>query len=106
MKERLLNKLVAGILVIIAIGMWVNPVYTAVTGESLLNVQNSATTFLNGVRVKDAGNIADNITSGLVAVGLMGYDGTGWDRALSTSGALNVHVSSSTSGSMSVVGTK
>ena len=56
---------------------------TAVTGETLINVQDSSITgmFIKARRVKDAGNIGDNQTSGLLASGLLIFDGTNWDKA-------------------------
>ena len=70
------------LLVISAIAFIAPNVYTAVSGESLVNVQNPSisTTILAPVRLKDAGNIGDAITKGLMATGIMSYNGTNWDK--------------------------
>lgn len=70
--------------------------WAAVSGESLLNIQNSTSSgsLLSPVRVKDAGNISDNQTSGILPSGLMGYDGTNWDKVRINNGSLFVNMSS------------
>lgn len=53
---------------------------SAVTGEVMLNSQDAdVTTYLKPIRVKDAGNLGDDATEGMLSVGSYGYDGTTWD---------------------------
>lgn len=56
--------------------------YAAPSSETLIDVQDSTVsgTLISGKRVKDAGNIAENSTSGLLSCGSMVYDGTAWDK--------------------------
>jgi len=80
--KRHMSKLIIGLLAIASIALIAPNVYTAVSGETLINVQNPAvsTTILAPNRVKDAGNLDDNITKGMLAVGPLVYDGTNWDK--------------------------
>lgn len=84
--KRYMDKVLATILAVIAIGMWAGPVYTAVSGEVLMNVQNPSVsgTVLAPVRLKDGGSIGDNITAGIMPTGLMMHDGTNWDKVTGT----------------------
>ena len=79
--------------------------YAAVAGEQLINVQNSSSTFvLSPRRVKDAGDAADNLTSGLMATGGFVYDGTNWDKMRGdTTYGLDVDVTR-ISGSITMIG--
>lgn len=54
----------------------------AVTGEALINVQDTSIseTFIVPSRVKDGGNIGDDIVKGTMTVSPMVYDGTNWDK--------------------------
>ena len=81
-----MDKTLATILAVIAIGIWAGPVYTAVSGEVLMNVQNPSVsgTVLAPVRLKDGGSIGDNITAGIMPTGLMMHDGTNWDKVTGT----------------------
>lgn len=67
------------ILIVIALSF---PAYTAIMGEALMNVTDSTVsgTVIKSRRLKDAGNIADNTTIGVLAVGPMMHDGTNWDK--------------------------
>lgn len=84
--KRHTDKIIATILAIIAVSVWAGPVYTAVSGEVLMNVQNPSVsgTVLAPVRLKDGGSIGDNITAGIMPTGLMLHDGTNWDKVPGT----------------------
>jgi hypothetical protein len=63
---------------ILAIGY---PVYSAVTGEVMLNTQDANTTsYLKPKRVHDAGTAGDAKADGILATGLYQYNGATWDR--------------------------
>lgn len=83
------NKLhiITYVVVLITLGAYYG--YTAVTGESLINVQNpNYSGVVSGVRVKDAGNIGDRQTAGIVPNGLMVFDNLSshWHKARGTRG--------------------
>ena len=56
--------------------------HSAPSSEVLLDVQDSTVSgsLISGKRVKDAGNIADNSTSGLLSCGNLIWDGSAWDK--------------------------
>lgn len=54
--------------------------YAAVSNEALINVNDATTGTLAPRRVKDAGNITDASSSGVLSVGPLVYNGTTWDR--------------------------
>lgn len=80
--KKQINKLIVGLLAIATIGLLAKPVYTAVSGEVLMNLQNPSVSgsILAPVRLKDGGAIGNNITAGIMPVGLMLHDGTNWDK--------------------------
>lgn len=81
------------------------PAMAAPSGEVLISVQDSTTTgsLIRARRVKDAGNIADNQTSGLLATGLMYFDGTDWDKATGSALGLDVNIAGIT-GALTMIG--
>lgn len=90
-----ISKLIVGLLAITAIGLLAKPVYTAVSGEVLMNLQNPSVSgsILAPVRLKDGGSIGNNITAGIMPVGLMLHDGTNWDKITGdTTNGLDVDV--------------
>ena len=104
--KRHMSKLIIGLLAIASIALIAPNVYTAVSGETLINVQNPAvsTTILAPNRVKDAGNLDDNITKGMLAVGPLVYDGTNWDKVRGdTANGIDVDVTS-ISGTVTMTG--
>lgn len=79
-----------------------SPAFAAVSGEVLINGQDSTASgvIAQPVRTKDAGTLAsDSQTKGLLSVGPLVYNGTNWDRLRgdSTNGAY-VQVRSFTGG--------
>lgn len=101
-----MDKILATILAVTAIGMWAGPVYTAVSGEVLMNVQNPSVsgTVLAPVRLKDGGSIGDNITAGIMPTGLMMHDGTNWDKVTGdTTNGIDVDVTR-ISGTLTIAG--
>lgn len=66
--------------------------WAAVSGETLINVQNPDYSVTAGSRVKDAGSITDNQTTGILPSGLMGHDGTNWDKVKSRNGIIFVNL--------------
>ena len=104
--KRYMDKILATILAVTAIGMWAGPVYTAVSGEVLMNVQNPSVsgTVLAPVRLKDGGSIGDNITAGIMPTGLMMHDGTNWDKVTGdTTNGIDVDVTR-ISGTLTIAG--
>ena len=104
--KKYLEKSIATLLAIIAVGLWAGPVYTAVSGEVLMNLQNPAVSgsILAPVRLKDGGAIGNNITAGIMPVGLMLHDGTNWDKIPGdTTNGLDVDVTRIT-GTLTITG--
>ena len=79
------DKILIGLAVIGLISGMSYYAYTAITGEALMNVQDSTATYLKAVRVKDAGTAGDNVVNGLMSTGLYLYDGSNWDRVVGDS---------------------
>ena len=104
--KKYLEKAIATLLAIIAVGLWAGPVYTAVSGEVLMNLQNPSVSgaILAPVRLKDGGAIGNNITAGIMPVGLMLHDGTNWDKIPGdTTNGLDVDVTRIT-GTLTITG--
>ena len=83
--------------------------WAVVSGESLMNVQDSTITgsLISPRRVKDAGNIGDSQTSGILSTGLMNHNGTNWDRVKGdTTSGLWVNIKNSSASPVIVTGTK
>lgn len=99
------NKIIIGIIYILGITLsgvlYYNvPALAAVSGETLISVQDPTATgsLIRARRVKDAGNISDDQTTGILACGLMGHDGSAWDKLGITSGSLDVNVTATVAG--------
>ena len=104
--KKYFEKSIATLLAIIAVGLWAGPVYTAVSGEVLMNLQNPSVSgaILAPVRLKDGGAIGNNITAGIMPVGLMLHDGTNWDKIPGdTTNGLDVDVTRIT-GTLTITG--
>lgn len=100
MKRFLLGVLVVAVLSLVPASGY------AVTGEALMNVQDTSIseTFIVPIRVKDGGNISDDIVKGTVAVSPMVYDGTNWDKMRGdTTNGIDVDVTR-ISGSITTIG--
>jgi len=80
MKEKLKTGLYGFILITLVLAIII-PSYAAITGESLMNVQDATvTTYLKPNRLFDGGTIGDDQEDGILAVSILGYDGTAFDR--------------------------
>jgi hypothetical protein len=75
-----IGALLAGIVIIFGSTFVVYPAISQLVGLAV--VGNASGTLWNNV--KDAGIQTDAATSGLLSIGLMGYNGTTWDRLRST----------------------
>ena len=108
--KRFIDKLILSALIIAAAATGVifygKQVYSAVSGETLLNVQNPSVsgTVIAPVRIKDGGSIGNNITAGILPAGLMLHDGTNWDKVTGdTTNGIDVDVTRIT-GTLTIAG--
>ena len=80
MKNKLLTLLVLICMSLVFVIDGVRVADSVISGETLINVQDSTASIISTRRVKDAGNAADGLSSGLMGVGCFVYNGTTWDR--------------------------
>lgn len=104
-KKRYFYATIAGILLISSSYF----AWAVVSGESLMNVQDSTISgsLISPRRVKDAGNIGDAQTSGILPTGLMNHNGTNWDKVKGdTTSGLWVNIKNATASPIPITGTK
>lgn len=83
--------------------------WAVISGETLMNVQDSSITgsLISPRRVKDAGNIGDSQTAGILPAGLMNHNGTNWDKVKGdTTNGLWVNIKNTTAAPGNITGTK